>query len=65
MKIKRLLLSILILACIVGLVKTAPVAAQGEKVLRLALQEGDANSLDPQQLQQLAPIVRALAERDV
>ncbi len=54
MRIRRLLLVILVLAFAVGLVRTMPVQAQSEKVVRLALPEGDANSLDPQQLQTLA-----------
>ena len=54
MRIRRLLLSLLVLAFAVGLVRTMPVMAQAQKVVRLALPEGDANSLDPQQLQTLA-----------
>jgi len=49
----RLLLSTLLLALVLSLGARTPIAAQGQKVLHLALQEGDANSLDPQQLQTL------------
>jgi oligopeptide transport system substrate-binding protein len=54
MRLRRLFLSILLLATVVGLVRSVPVTAQGEKVVRLALPEGDANSLDPHQLFTLA-----------
>lgn len=51
---KQRFLTILLMLCLsVALISVAPAAAQGEKVLHLALQEGDANSLDPQALQTL------------
>lgn len=51
---RRLLLIALTIVCIGGLVHLSPVAAQTEKTLRMALPEGDANSLDPQQYETLA-----------
>lgn len=51
---KRLLLIALVLTFIGGLARTTPISAQNEKVLRMALPEGDANNLDPHQYQTLA-----------
>src|SRR4051812_29206280 len=45
-------LFIVLLVCLAVVQTLAPVAAQ-QKVLRMALQEGDANSLDPQAYQTL------------
>src|SRR5258708_13053631 len=53
MKRNRFVLLTLMLALTISLMARVPVTAQGEKVLRIALQEGDANSLDPQALQTL------------
>src|SRR5258707_10677515 len=53
MKRNRFVLLTLLLGLTLSLVARVPATAQGEKVLRVALQEGDANSLDPQQLQTL------------
>src|SRR5436190_9358196 len=53
MKRNRFVLLTLMLALTISLMARIPVTAQGEKVLRIALQEGDANSLDPQALQTL------------
>src|SRR5258708_1485098 len=53
MKRIRFVLLTLLLALTLSLGARVPATAQGEKVLRVALQEGDANSLDPQQLQTL------------
>src|SRR5260221_10155851 len=50
----RLLLVVLTIVFAGGLAHLSPINAQGEKVLRMALPEGDANSLDPQQYQTLA-----------
>ncbi|HVU10701.1 MAG TPA: ABC transporter substrate-binding protein [Phototrophicaceae bacterium] len=50
MSLKRMLIPLLILLIAVGVLN--PVAAQST-TLRMALQEGDANSLDPQQYQTL------------
>ena len=52
--LRRMLSLLVLLTIAVGLVHSAPAAAQGEKVLRMALPEGDANSLDPHQAQTLA-----------
>src|SRR5262245_21195723 len=49
----RLFLMLLTIVLVGGLLHLSPVAAQSEKVVRMALQEGDANSLDPQQYQTL------------
>ncbi len=51
---KKRLLSIVLMLCLAaGVISVAPAAAQG-KIVRLALPEGDANSLDPQAYQTLA-----------
>ena len=52
---KQRLLSIMLILCMAGaLISVAPAAAQGGKIVRMALPEGDANTLDPQGYQTLA-----------